>query len=358
MNRGPNQIALGLLILASLLFFFGCKHHPEQPIVEQKNLRELTWTTDTIAFPGSFQTDMYNIWASSPDNVYIVGHNDQNDGFMFHYNGNEWSNVPMTTLHGGFINGRVDLTSIIGFDSANIWAVGEQLFNNPDPNGPFLDSALIVMYNGYSWSRQEVAGARGLVNVWGTSPTDVWACGYNTILHYDGQKWSKDSVYLPGSFIQFNGISGTSPSNVLIIADRVDQVNGANVNNYLLYHYDGTSWSLIDSTKTGSETFGEHMCVIGGSMYSVGYGLWKYTGSSWLQIIPSQLLWVGIAGTDQKNLLVCGMLGQVQHFNGSDWYQYAQLESFEYAYSGIWTDGTSVFVVGYNGYKTIVSRGK
>lgn len=82
---------------------FGCKS-PSGPDV-LKNPREYTWTIDTLAYPGSFQTNMNDIWASSPSDVYVVGHN--SDGFrkMYHFNGNTWKPIGLNPIEGGTIAG-------------------------------------------------------------------------------------------------------------------------------------------------------------------------------------------------------------------------------------------------------------
>jgi len=67
MRRFPLLFLIGLV--AS-----GCKHSTSPPVV--KNGREYTWTIDTLAYPRRFQTSMRDIWGSSANDVYVVGHND------------------------------------------------------------------------------------------------------------------------------------------------------------------------------------------------------------------------------------------------------------------------------------------
>ncbi|MGA3246442.1 MAG: hypothetical protein ABSE41_17615 [Bacteroidota bacterium] len=62
MKRYPTLMSMKFAIwicTALILFQAGCKNNPiDSPI---KNPREYTWTIDTLAYPGSYQTLMYAI---------------------------------------------------------------------------------------------------------------------------------------------------------------------------------------------------------------------------------------------------------------------------------------------------------
>ncbi len=76
------------ILCCCLIVAFACKKDsPEEPPKEiPKDPRTYTWTVDTIAYPGSFQTTMRAIWGSAPNDVYVVGHNERGGlGKMFHY---------------------------------------------------------------------------------------------------------------------------------------------------------------------------------------------------------------------------------------------------------------------------------
>ena len=71
-----------------------------------------------------------------------------------------------------------------------------------------------------------------IMDAWGTSSTDVFAVGnWGTIIHYDGNTWSEmDS----GTTNTYEGVWGTSSTDVFV-------VNGTTI-----LHYDGTGWIEID----------------------------------------------------------------------------------------------------------------
>ncbi len=72
-----------------------------------------------------------------------------------------------------------------------------------------------------------------LTNMWGSSPTDVWAVGHGGMLkddlwHYDGNKWKTDNIPKFSAWC----IHGFSKDNVWIAG-----VDGK------IWHYDGNTWS-------------------------------------------------------------------------------------------------------------------
>ncbi len=89
---GFSRRALPLLATAVLACLSSCKKNPVGPI-EPKDPRTYTWTIDTLAYPGSYQTIMQSIWGSSPSDVYVVGHNDGGYGKMYHFDGKMWTPV-------------------------------------------------------------------------------------------------------------------------------------------------------------------------------------------------------------------------------------------------------------------------
>lgn len=77
-----------VLSILFLMLQMSCKEKIVGP--EFKDPRTYTWIIDTLAYPGSFQTSMQDIWGSSPNDVYVVGHNDRGFGKMFHFDGKQW----------------------------------------------------------------------------------------------------------------------------------------------------------------------------------------------------------------------------------------------------------------------------
>lgn len=82
---------------------------------------------------------LYGLWGSAPDDVWTVGGFAGRDGFLWHYDGAAWTDVPL-----------------------------------PD-----------------DVPRGEDGAAPALFKVWGRAADDVWAVGTaGTVLHYDGSAWT------------------------------------------------------------------------------------------------------------------------------------------------------------------------
>jgi hypothetical protein len=92
------SILLSSILVYSLLHI-GCEDDPPpKPPNTPKPKRDFVWTIDTLEYPGSYQTLMYDIWVDSPSNAYVVGYND-NGGFgtMYHFNGTRWNHVNLVS---------------------------------------------------------------------------------------------------------------------------------------------------------------------------------------------------------------------------------------------------------------------
>lgn len=172
--------------------------------------RDYVWTIDTLSYPGSFQTTMKRMYAASAKDIYVVGHNEDGGGKMYHYDGKGWKPVGLSIFEGGYISGSKDLWSIHGFGSNNIYAVGERIYSNDNPPPNFLDSSIIIHFDGTKWTEVKIERARRLTTVWDASPMDIWAGGSNgTLYHFDGTSWKLKSFDTTMNVGNFFGLSAT-----------------------------------------------------------------------------------------------------------------------------------------------------
>lgn len=224
-----------IILLATILS--GCRKSSVGPVTP-KDPRTYTWTIDTLAYPGSYQTMMQSIWGSSASDVYAVGHNDRGFGKMYHFDGKTWADVKLNPTQGGTVPGPIDLHCVYGFSSKDIWSVGERIYDNPNPPPNFLETQLIIHYDGVNWSEVHVDSGAILTRVWGAIPSDVWAGGMNGALyHFDGVSFKK--VYFDPE-MYFNSFWGFSSSDVYALCGKiVDYVQPEDSSQYFLFHFDG-----------------------------------------------------------------------------------------------------------------------
>ncbi len=344
-----------LSLIAVLPIISACHEKGTEP-QPNKNPREYTWIADTIYYPGSYnQTEMLTIWGSSPNDVYGVGFNNASAVTIWHYDGNSWTDVKLDVFG---INPIV-LSCIYGFSSNDIWAVGWR----GDLGSP--NSGAIIHYDGSKWSEANIIKGGALNDICGSSPNDIWACGFwGIVYHYDGTKWDKDSlsVYMPqGAEFQLLNIR---ESKNIAYATGVKYENSIGFT-YYFFKQVNKSWQIIDSLVSGSGTFawGTKLWESPeGNLFSFRDGVFKWNGNSWDDVFLEPYALESLDGTSEQNVFAVGNYGIAYHYNGSDWYQFQQLKNENIVYTGVWTDGNEAFICGFttNGYpqKTIVWHGK
>ncbi len=349
-----------------LLLQFSCKDNPVEPL---KDPRTYTWTIDTLAYPGSFQTSMRDIWASSPTDVYVVGHNDQAFGKMWHFDGQSWKPVKLHILEGGPLPNIGSLNAIYGFSSSDIWVVGDRIYYNPTPPPNFLDSSLIIHFDGRQWREHRVIGGY-LFSLWGSDPRNIWTCGNRrALLYYDGQRWRQESVSISppfGTSLTLYSVTGTSKDNVYLFGSAHE--NAVVRTTYYFLQRNAGGWALIDTfvNQPGmhQDKWGEDELWSSpwGMLYSVGAGVFRWNGSSWTKILAIDEPCTKIFGTSESNLFVTTYRSTLLHYNGFEWYRYDNLKFSSIGYVSGWTDGREVFVIGqtFGSYpeKTIVLHGR
>ncbi len=342
-------------ILAVLVHVGGCKKDPVGP-PPPKNPREYTWTVDTLAYPGSLQTLMRHVWGSSSSNIYICGWNDRGFGRMYHFNGQTWTNVRLLVTEGGPLNWVGDFGGITGFSSGSIYAVG------------ILGSSasFLIHFNGSQWREITVPNGRGLLTIFGRSPSEIWIGGLEGYLaRYDGNQFARDSLrYTFDSTrmnIQVNQITGDNSAAHLVLSASPDTLF-----NPIFYFYErsGLQWEIRDSSYEFARIFIDPA----GTVYRYGYdGVQRRQGSSWVSTLSGVTVGRnGMAASSSSNMFVAGNAGpspagRVYHYNGTDWFEYAQLRLANVSFQAVWTDGREAFVIGWTSgspMKTVVLHGK
>jgi hypothetical protein len=273
--------------LVFILLQFGCNDNPVEP--QFKDPRSYTWTIDTLAYPGSFQTSMRDIWASSPRDVWIVGHNDQNRGLMWHYDGTNWTDVKLSTTQGGNIQGPIDLSAIYGFGPDNIFAVGKRIYDNPKPPPNFLDSSLIIHFDGRQWREMRVENGRFLRAIWGSSPSQLWVGGVTTtVFQYDGASWKRDSlpvVVQSDGFFVMEAFEGTPSGDVFAIGNTHHNSTATTIHYFFTRREN--RWVVVDSFFVApgriESSWGRQDLWVSpsGVLYSCGAGVHRWNGSRW-----------------------------------------------------------------------------
>lgn len=346
-----------LIVVLILLMIYSCTDNTIDPIDNNKSKRDLSWTVDTLSYPGSYQTLMRNIWGSSKEDVYTVGHNDGGFGKMYHFNGEIWEPVKLTQGQGGLIQGPIDLNYIYGLDANNIWATGVRFFWSPSDGGTYTDSSLIIYFNGVDWIDQPIHGNRSISSLWAADISNAWATTSNGFVYnFNGIEWREETELKD---INLFSIYGSSTTNIFAIGNRLDEMPYDSVINYV-FHYNGESWTKVDSVYEHLPPFTRNSVWLlnNNDIYIAGWGVFKREKNSWTRIFNEDTWITKVRGTSHNNLIAVGYESGIYHYNGDDWYKYEQFYDPQIVITGVWTDGYEVFATGSNGYVTFVYHGK
>ena len=200
----------------------------------------------------------------------------------------------------------------------------------------------IVHYNGSNWSSMESGSTESITAVWGISSDSVYALTFDTILHYQEGAWS--TFYASTDFVR--DIWGTSDNDLFVVGD-----DGA------ILHFNGTSWSNMVSHTTkdiwgvwgisSSDVFAicQEVNWGGTSFYSVLH----YDGTSWNEMTCESGFVLGsIWGSSENDVFAGGWGGELLYYDGVAWTQMSSITSN--GLNGIWgSSGNDVFAVGSRG---------
>src|SRR5690242_13730222 len=135
-----------------------------------------------------------------------------------------------------------------------------------------------------------IATTSAMRDVWGTSPSDVFAVGDNgTILHFDGSAWNRM-------------VSGTSASLTKVWGASSTEVYASSPDNAIL-RYNGSMWSPLTIPPPpphGAMTVAWATSAI--ALYSTNGGVdpaYVWTGSAWAVVGTGMYLtqmWLGVDG--------------------------------------------------------------
>ncbi len=215
----------------------------------------------------------------SATDIWAVGFSFRNGNagtLVEHWDGTLWNIVPSPNDPNG---GEDTLTGIAVVSANDIWAVGYAA--NLDL--PWF--TVTEHWDGTKWSYVDSPFIQGeacmvLTSVASLATNDIWAVGISsstnqicygsTILttglidHWNGTQWTvNNQLQLPESSNSLNGIAAISPTDIWAV--------GSNGSNTLTYHWDGTSWHIVNSPSPGNyDSLRGVTAIIGNGLWAVG----------------------------------------------------------------------------------------
>jgi len=217
--------------------------------------------------------DLLGVSAASPSAAWAVGDTTVHGGFaavLLHWNGRSWTRAARP--------GPGTLWSVSALSAGNAWAVGEHFTGT-------TDETLVLHWNGRSWTRVPSPSPGPapvfdhLGGVSALSPADVWAVGnfinlgsgpsFKTlVLHWNGTKWARVASPNPSRQADtLSSVSAVSPSDVWAAGVAV---KGSNYIETLILHWDGRAWSQVASPSRGDSRLTGVAAVSHSDAWAVG----------------------------------------------------------------------------------------
>lgn len=212
----------------------------------------------TVIPDPSVSGSLVGVAAIAANNIWAVGENDSSNvqqTLVEHWNGAQWSIVP--SPNSGSLGSTLSALSIVS--AQDIWAVG--ITTSASSNQP-----LIEHWNGATWSiivnLPAIAGQ--LRSVSAVGPNDVWAVGSNgvpnftgsLIEHWNGTRWSIVSSPNPINLTNIlTSVVTISQNNIWAAGDYTNSPAPSAEYTPLLEHWNGTSWSIVNSPVQGTSDF-------------------------------------------------------------------------------------------------------
>jgi hypothetical protein len=325
----------------------------------------MTWTADTInnPLPNTLQTLMKNMYASSPNNIYLAGHSDSR-AQIWHYGGKVWLHIDLFDQFGGYT-----LSGLNGSSEKSIWAYGSK---GQSVRGGTIYRCFVIQNNGNSWVPHLLEGYGRIIRVSCSNENNIWAVGDSGIVFsYNGSVWKRDYVNVNaprGSQYFLNGV--VVMNNMIYLTAYIYD---SPKKRYIHYFIRGNigNWKIIDSMYVENPSskikFGNRGLYLSkeGELFSYGdLGVWKYNGSDWSHEIDLPYSFISVYSVKTNYTIAVGEFGHVFFYDGSTW---TKLERFFRPMGGLnindaWSDGKEVLLLANQTdqwpMKTIVFRGK
>ncbi|HUU01183.1 MAG TPA: hypothetical protein VM425_07090, partial [Myxococcota bacterium] len=219
----------------------------------------------------------------------------------------------------------------------------------------------VLHYDGNEWSKMDIVAEGAIFDIWGSSGSDVYAVGKNCcfdettismlrcwgeIYHYDGQEWSQVDV---GEKEPFYAMDGSSDLDIFVVGGRYDDYDEPSTT---VLHFDGKEWTEMDSDF--AIPLFDVWVDSAQDVFAVGayYGdhiLIHYDGNEWKEMDTEGInagYPTGVWGSSRSDVFVVKD-GPILHYDGKTW----EVMTYETRdLRGVWgSSETDVFAVGMNG---------
>jgi hypothetical protein len=243
------------------------------------------------------------------------------------------------------------LSTIFAFNQNDIW---------------YSDGGEMIHWNGTSYTNDCSMNPwlTGSINkLWGTSSSDIYAVGNNGLIaHYDGRSWSKIESGTTLQFLDIYGAKDLKSSEYQILAVCTQNYPPGKG----LFSIQGDIAKEISSNIPSNqlaELFSVWF-VPNRHYYIVGDGIYEkfvLTESEWKNspLDITRYATTKIRGNGLNNIFIVGAYGECLHWNGASWKSYREITGLSTgSYTSVGMNGNSMIAVGADGRYAIIIIGK
>jgi hypothetical protein len=257
---------------------------------------------------------LFGVSAVSRSDAWAVGRQNSTGVFktlILHWKGTAWTQVksPNPSTDPPYTPAN-SLDGVSAGSSRDAWAVGDFLASDG------LSHALVLHWNGTAWTQVKSPTAPrytdfGLTGVSAVSGRDAWAVGVRgvpsdggksgtLIFHWDGTAWTLVTSPNPGSGTNLlEGVSARSGGDAWAVGNYSSYLNPG-ASRTLVLHWNGTAWTHVKSPSPNSVDVNFLYGVSarsGSDAWAVGF-YWNGTAGAYDSLI---LHWDGMAWSRIKS---------------------------------------------------------
>jgi hypothetical protein len=320
-----------------------------QAVTMDTTSHNITWTSYTIGDASGGSGCLYDVAIINDTLAYAVG-DFFSDGSEYNaavWNGSEWTLKSITVNFRGN-NVVLPLYGVFSFSANDIWFVGSLPIHGDGQNWTIYDLRLMSGLESIS-----------LTKAWGSSSTDMYFVGNTgSIVHYDGTSWTKIESGTSLDIRSIWGAKNTQTGNYEIYATAGNPLISPDRK---ILHISGNT---VESISDSGINWGLNSLwfVPGKQYWIVGDGVWEkhptLNVSSWSSKSLSSYTIDAVEGNEINDVFMCGAYGELLHFNGVSWKSYYTQTNINGAYLSMAVKGNTVIAVGEKSPQTVMLIGK
>lgn len=225
-------------------------------------------------------------------------------------NGDGGPSPPTATWKEAFDTGEAgSMSGVWGTGPDDVFAVGGG------------EQGTVVHYDGQAWSKMDLPAVPLLVWVHGTGPDDVFAVGVGGgAVRYDGSAWTRLDT---GTTTDLWGVFAVAPNDVWVVGGDVDEGEP------LILHYDGTTFTPVPVPAAENPLSASALFKVWGisdKLFAVGQRglILEHQGGQWVNVpagAEANEDFVSLWGTSEDHIVAVGgrANARVATYDGQSW---------------------------------------